>query len=142
MFVNGIGELRNFLDGRKLLSAKPFQSGYFVVTGMTGVAALLANSYVAYKLWLTISHQAALILGALVGLQIVYQWWRALRYYGVIRRLYAMKSDLEATENSPLDAAIRIAVGGLTDILFYCYGMLLVTSIVIGALVRHLERIR
>jgi hypothetical protein len=142
MFVNGLGELRNFLDGRKFLSARPFRSGYFVVISITGLLAFVANSYVAYKLWLTISQHAGLLLGILVGLQIVYQWWRALRYYDVIRRLYSMRLKEEAIDGSPLDAALRIALGGLTDILFYCYGTLLVISIVIGALLKHLERVR
>ena len=142
MFVSGLGELRNFLDGRKFLSTTPFRSGYFMVISVSGLLALVANSYVAYRLWLTISTQAGLLLGILVGIQIVYQWWRALRYYNVIRRLYSMRTGSDAAEGSPLDAALRIAIGGLTDILFYSYGTLLVTPIVIGALLRHLERVR
>ena len=52
-----------------------------------------------------------------------------------------MKSADEAKEGSPLDLAIRIATGGLTDLLFYCFGITLVMLVVAGVLLMHLNHV-
>jgi len=63
-------------------------------------------------------------------------------YFSRIRKLYSMVSKENGIEDHPLEIALRLATRGLTDILFYCYGMLLVALVLIGVLLGHLERMK
>jgi len=49
-----------------------------------------------------------------------------------------MKQQEEAEDGTPVDAALRIAAGGLTDLLFYSYGMLIVALAIVWLLLKHL----
>lgn len=112
MFVTGVGDLRKFLDGQKLLVFKPIRSGFFVITGLVGMLAFLVSVYVDYRLWLRGKPEAAFAFGGLICIQIIYQWWRTLGYYAIIRKLYSLRGENEAKEGPSIDAALRIAVGG------------------------------
>jgi len=50
-----------------------------------------------------------------------------------------MKSQKEGEEGTPLDAALRISAGGLTDFLFYSYAMIIVALAVIELILKHIE---
>ena len=50
----------------------------------------------------------------------------------------SMKQQEEAEDGTPVDAALRIAAGGLTDLLFYSYGMLIVALAIVWLLLKHL----
>jgi hypothetical protein len=142
LFIANIGEIRAFLDGRCFLRNGPLQSGYFLVASLVGLVAFVADGYLIYRQW-SVPHMMGMCgLAGLIGIQIVYQWWRALRYYAMIRKLYSLRTQTEAQDGTPLDAALRIATGGLTDILFYSYGMLIVSLAIIGLILRHLEPVR
>jgi hypothetical protein len=133
---------RSFIDGRKFLSGFPLGSAYFVVVSLVGLAAVVADVYILSRHWHTLGSFGVIILAVLIGVQLIYQWSRTLRYYSRVRELYLRKSDEEAQDGSPLDLALRIAAGGLTDLLFYCYGMTLLALILVGALLTRLDGVR
>ena len=135
-------DFRTFLDGRRFMTDSPFRSGYFVVASVAGLGAVLTDAYLIVRHWQTLNEGVVITLGIVIGVQLIYQWWRTLRYYSQIRKLDATKAEGEAKEGTPLDGALRLATGGLTDILFYCYGMTLVALILIGVLLTHLDRVR
>jgi len=137
-----MNDLRTFVDGRCFLTGSPFRSMHFVVASTLGLVAFVVDVCVIYRHRETLNIYVAVVLGILIGVQIIYQWWRALRYYSKIRKLYAMRSEEEARAGTPLDIALRIAAGGITDILFYCYGMTLVALILIGVLLTRLEAVK
>jgi hypothetical protein len=134
--------LRNFVDGRIFLTDSPFRSAYFMVATVVGLVSAVIDVYLLFRHWQTLNVYIVLVLGILIGVQLVYQWVRTLRYYYNIRKLYTVKSEVEAKEGTPLDIALRIATGGLTDTLFYCYGMILVEVITIGVLLTRLDGMR
>jgi hypothetical protein len=138
VLVTVMDDLRTFVDGRRFLTGSPFRSVYFVVASALGFVAVTVDVYVIYRHRQTLNIYVALVLGILIGVQIIYQWWRTLRYYSKLRKLYAMRSEEEAKVGTPLDIALRITAGGLTDILFYCYGMTLASLVLIGVLLTHL----
>ena len=140
MFIEGVGEVRSFLDGRSFLEGAPFRSGYFVITSVVGMGALLGDAYLVYRCWPMRNGLAVLGLAGLIAIQIIYQWWRIWRYYAVIRKLYSRKRLAEAEDGTALDAALRIAAGGLIDILFYSYGMVIVALAIIGLLLMRLQK--
>ena len=72
----------------------------------------------------------------------MYQWWRAFGYYAEIRRLCRMDSGKELGSDTPQNAALRIAVGGINSVLFYSFGMTLVCLILIGWLLGRLDGTR
>lgn len=137
-----MNNLRNFVDGRIFLTGSPFRSVYFVVATVVGLVSAVIDVYLLVRHWQTLNAYIVNALGILIGVQLVYQWVRTLRYYSNIRKLYTVKSEVEAMEGTPLDVALRIATGGLTDMLFYCYGMTLVALITIGVLLTHLDGAR
>ena len=134
-----VGEVRAYLDGRSFLTSHPSRSGYFLVASLLGLSALITDGYLIYQQWSVPNMMGMCGLEGLIGIQIVYQWWRTLRYYAMIRRLYSMKSQKEGEEGTPLDAALRISAGGLTDFLFYSYAMIIVALAVIELILKHIE---
>ena len=104
------------------------------------MGALLGDAYLVYRCWPMRNGLAVLGLAGLIAIQIIYQWWRIWRYYAVIRKLYSRKRLAEAEDGTALDAALRIAAGGLIDILFYSYGMVIVALAIIGLLLMRLQK--
>ncbi len=75
------------------------------------------------------------MLSVMVGLQVIYQWIRSLRYYARIRRLYAMATKDDKNPISEItETALQTAVGGITDMLFYYYGIVIVELCIISNL--------
>lgn len=131
----------NFTDGRGLLTRSPFRSGLFIVTSSVALGSILVDAYIIYRHWRTAGVYAALILSTLIGLQLIYQWLRALRYYAKLRDLYA-GSDEEIRAGSPLGIALRIAAGGMVNLLFFSFGTILLALILIGVLLTRLDGMR
>ena len=134
--------LRTFIDGRRFLTDSPFRSGYFLTASLVGLGAVITAGFVTFRHWQKLNAGAIEIITIVIGLQLIYQWVRILRYYSKIRNLYAMKPEWEAKEGTPVDIALRIATGGLIEILFYCYGMTFVALFLIGAILTHFGRIK
>jgi hypothetical protein len=132
-------DFRGYIDGRSFLTGSTFRSGYFLSASIVGLCAVVIDVYILIHHWQALNKGAVVVLGGLIGVQLIYQWWRTLRYYSKVRELYSMRSE-DARDGTPLDVALRIAVGGLVDILFYCYGMTLMALIFIGVLLTHLGR--
>ena len=132
-----MGDIGNFIDGRGLLTRSPFRSGYFVVASLMAVGCLLASAYIICRYWRAMGVYNAFVLGSLISVEQIYQWWRALRYYAKLRELYS-GSDVEMREGSPLGIALRVAAGGIVDLLFYSYGTILFILILIGVLLGRL----
>ncbi len=127
------------IDGSRFISGSAFRSPRFLVLTALGFAVLVVDLIILY-LNRRAEHAASLVvIGGLVAVQLLHQWWGILRYYSRIRSLYAAaKLEGEVREGSPLDLAVRIAAGGLADILFYGYGIALILLILVGLLARHL----
>jgi hypothetical protein len=131
-----------YIDGRRFLTQSPLRSTWFLIPTALGVAALIIDAALLVRYQHLLNVNASIALGALVGAQLIYQWWRTLRYYRKIRELYTTKAGDEAEDGSPLDLALRIAAGGLSDVLFYSYGMALIMLIVTGVLLAHMNQFK
>jgi hypothetical protein len=105
-----MGDIGNFPDGRSLLIGSPFRSAYFLIASAAGAGCIVVDVYLLYRHRQVLTTYAVLILSILIGLQSMYQWWRALRYYGKIRELYSRATDEGVKEGFYLDTALRIAV--------------------------------
>jgi signal transduction histidine kinase len=128
---------RGFFDGRLFLASSPFRSGHFILTSVIGFGSIALVGFILWWHWQILNLFVKIILAVPIGAQIVYQWLRVRRYYSKIRELYSEISHEEAVAKSNLDEVLKIAVGGMTDILFYCYGMILCSLVVIAALLTH-----
>ena len=124
----------SFLDGRRFLAASPFRSLSFVIASIAGLCAVIIDVYLIYRYLNTATVQLALILSISIGVQLIYQWFRVLRYRAKIRDLYTKGSD----DGSHLDVAVRVAVAGMIDVLFFSYGITIVALILIGFLLSRL----
>ena len=131
-------KIRGFIDGHIFFENSPFSSRYFRIASFVGLVSVVVDVYLIVEHWHALNIIVTVLLGAQIGVQLIYQWWRTWSYYSKIRKLYSMKSEEEAKEGSPLDLALRIAAGGLTDGLFYSYGMTLVALFIIGILLTRL----
>lgn len=131
----------NFTDGRGLLTKSPFRSGQFIVTSLVALGSILVDAYIVYRHWRSAGVYAALILSALIGVPLIYQWLRALRYYAKLRDLYS-RSDDETRASSPLGMALRVAAGGMINLLFFSFSITLLALILIGVLLTRLDGMR
>lgn len=128
-----------FVDGRTFLITSPFRSGWFVISTVLGLIAVVLDMLIVYRYWHVLSANIIAALAVTIGVELIYQWWRALRYYSKIRSLYLKKAVHEAKEGTDLDLALRIAAGGLANILFYCNGIALVLLALLGVCLRHIS---
>jgi hypothetical protein len=133
-----MGEIRTYMDGRRFLRDSPFRSWQFRSASMVGFVAVCADVYLIVRYWQRLSINAAECLVVLIGIQVVYQWWRTIRYYRKLRELYSLKPGAEAPAGSPVDLALRITAGALTEALFYFNGTALAALIFIGVLMSRL----
>ncbi len=132
----------NFLDGRTLLVGSPFRSLSFLIASVAGAGSVALAAYLLFRHLQMLTVNAAVLLGVLIGAQLVYQWWRVLRYRSKIRALYLKSSGEDTKEGSPLDIAVRVAVGGLVDVLFFSYGIAFSALVLIGFLLFRLDGLR
>jgi len=109
---------------------------------MICLASIVLTIYILYRHWHTLSGIDVVVVGGFLGLHSFYQWWRAMRYYSEIQILYSIGSRDEEGKQSPLDDALRVAVGGITDILFYSLGMIFIALGMIGGLLGRIDGIR
>jgi hypothetical protein len=137
-----MSKLDNFSDGRAFLLRSPFRSMHFLIVSSVGGACLVMVVYLLSSYKQILTAPTRMTIAVLIGLQIIYQWWRILRYYSRIRQLYSIRLEGEAKVETPLDMGLRIAAGGLIDMLFYCYGMTFVLLFVIGVLLSHVHGVK
>ena len=133
-----MNEVGNFPDGQKLLTGSPLQSGYFLSMSMLGLAALLWDVYLICQYWHSLNMYFIWALIGFIGIQLIYLWLRVVRYFAKLRSLYIPGFYEETKGGSSLDIALRIATGALNEILFYSYGLILCTLILVGVLLGHL----
>lgn len=137
-----MNEFGALLDGGVFLANSPFRSAYFLVISIVGCGIVAVNTYIICRHWNTLPLSVIVVLGVFISVHTVYQWWRALRYYSKIRALYGEVNSQEVKSMAPHEAALRIAAGGIADILFYSFGMTLITLGIIASTLTHLDGIR
>ncbi len=137
-----MSEIGNFIDGRGLLTKSPFRSWYFLLVTVLCLGSIMIVAYLIYMHWQALGLGAICFLVVFICVQAINQWWRALRYYSRLRKLYAAETDGEAKARSPLDIALRIAAGGITDLLFYSFGTTICSLILIRFLLTRVDGIR
>jgi len=125
------------IAGRRFSKASPFRPFHFAAAAMLGAAVVVLDIYLICRYFNTAPPYAALILGLPIGIQLIYQWWRALRYRSKLRELYSK----DPAQGSSDDAVIQLAITGIVDMLFYSYGIALFALILVGALLSRLEHL-
>jgi hypothetical protein len=130
-----MSDIGNFIEGRGSSAARPFHSFSFVLVSILGLGSVGFDVYLIFRHWRSAPAYVAAILSMPIGIQLIYQWFRVLRYRAKIRELYSKGSDA----GSGLNPAVVVAVRGMIDILFFSYGIALFALILIGLLLSRLE---
>lgn len=129
----------NCIDGNNFMTSSPFRSGYFLFATALGLASAVVDIYLIYRHWHTAPGYVVPILAIPIGLQLLYQWWRILRYRSKIRILCLTG---QGDDKRALDIGTRIAVGGMIDLSFYSNGIAFFALILIGCLLTRLDGLR
>jgi hypothetical protein len=137
-----MGNADNFPDGRKMLIGSPFRSMSFLIDSVLCFSAILAAAYILSRHWHTLNSAMVLVIAVFIGLQLFYQWLRALRYFERLRELYLAAESEPGREGSNLDIALRAAAFGMTDLLFYHFAMVLLCLVLIGSLLFRIDGIK
>jgi hypothetical protein len=137
-----MGEVGNYLDGRVLLTKSPTRSGYFVNASIPCFGAVLAAAYLVFTYHRVMTANFIVVLCVYIGLQAFYQWWRCVRNLNRVRQLYASVSEDQRVPGTQIDLALRVATGGMVDLLFYGSLMTICSLALIWALLRHLAATR
>lgn len=133
---------RNSIDGRIFLAGSPLRSTYFRIVTVVGLCIVTIDVYILARYWRTLPLPLVAVLGALIGAQTIYQWWRALYYYRLIRRLHGTEAANGENAQRSKQTALSVAVAALTDMLFYSFAMVLILLIVIALCLAHLQGTR
>jgi len=134
--------VRSFVDGRSFIAGSPFRSAHFLAASIVGLASVVTDAYLVYRHWRTAPIGVLLILGILIGVQSLYQWWRILRYRRKIRALCSNGAGEDAVEATSIPESARVAAGGMIEVLFFSYGITFVASILIAFLLMRLDGLR
>jgi hypothetical protein len=132
-----MSDIRAFIDGRRFSAASPFRSLSFMVASILGLGAVGLDVYLIFRHLHTAPAYVAMILSIPIGVQLIYQWWRALRCCKKVQELRLNASD----GRSPVDSAVQVAVSGMLDVLFFSYGINLSALILIGLLLSSLDHL-
>ena len=133
-----MGEVGNYPDGRTLLTKSLIRSGLLVNASVPclGAVAIVVYLVLIYHRLMTANFIVALC--GYIGLQAFYQWWRCVRILKRVRQLYASVPEDERIPGTQMDLALRIATGGMIDVLFLGSLMTICSLVLIWALLRHL----
>jgi hypothetical protein len=132
----------NIIDGRDILIRSPFRCYHFLITTVIGLAAVSWDAYLINRYWNILSTGTIVLMSLAVGAQIIYQWWRTLLCYGRLRRYAsAIQAELSGADND-FEMATRMAAGGIAEALLFCFFIILMEVIVIGALLAQIENLR
>jgi hypothetical protein len=127
------------IDGGRFLSGSAFRSPRFVLLTALAFGVVVVDFLTLYLNRRAEHALSFALIGGLAAVQLLHSWWRILWFYSKIRSLYAAaKLEREVREGSSLDLALRTAAGGLADLLFYCYGTILMLLGLIWFLVKDL----
>jgi hypothetical protein len=137
LLVRNMNQHRGFFDGRVFLTKSAFRSGHFFLTSVMGLGAIALVGFILVQFSQSLNVYVEVILAVPIGAQILYQWLRTRRYYSKIRELYSKRQHDEPVEESSLEEALKTAAGGIAEVLFYSYGMILCCLAVIAALLAH-----
>ena len=134
----GLGHppIGNSIDGRTFLNGSPMRSIYFRIVTVLGLCIVTIDGYILVRYWRIVPAALVSLLGVLIGVQTVYQWWRALYYYRLIRQIYNAEIAKGGNPESN-GAALSIAAKALTDMLFYSFAMILLLLIVVELFLVH-----
>jgi hypothetical protein len=134
-----MGSVSNLFDGGK---DSPFRKGTFLFVSAVALGSVVADAYLVYRHMQTTPVYVAVILSTPIGVQLVYQWFRVLLGCAKMQELRAKSSTEEKKDGSLLDAAARMYVRGMIDLLFYSYGIAIFALILIGLLLSRLDGLR
>ena len=112
------------------------------MASIEALGVVLLNAYLIFRYWRAFPSYAVLLLCIPIGMQSIYQWLRALRYYARVRALYHRGAAEEITAGDHQEVALQAAIGGMTDLLSHSYTMVLLAQVLIWALLTHLDGIR
>lgn len=114
----------------------------FLVASCLTLASIALDAYLIYRHWHTAPAYVVPILSIPIGLQLIYQWWRVLRYQAKIQDLYSKGVDIGVPKGSALDFTVRVATRAMIELLFFSNGMILLALILIGGLLTRLDGIK
>jgi hypothetical protein len=140
--MKGMRDTGNFADGRGLLRSSPFRSWQFVNASIAGLGCVVLNVYLLYRHRHGLTTNNIVVVLLPVCILLVGQWTRTLRYCSRIRELYSIASDNDIETGSPMDIALRVAAGGITEVLFWLYLTNLYTLIYVAVLLSRLDGLR
>jgi hypothetical protein len=112
------------------------------MVSIEALGVVLLNVYLICRYWRVFPSYAVLLLCIPIGIQSIYQWLRALRYYTRVRALYYGRPTEEITPDAHPDVALQTAIGGMTDVLSHSYTMVLLAQVLIWALLARLDGIK
>ena len=124
-----------FDQSRTVPAVWPFALGSFIVVAVLGACAVAIDLYLIYRFWNTAPAYLFPILSVSIGLQLIYQWGRLLRYRAKVQDLCSSIS----VDLAPVESIVRVASHEMLELLFFSYGTILVALIVIGILLSRME---
>jgi hypothetical protein len=127
--------MRNHTHEQDILDGVPYRSPLFWIATTTGAAAIIIDLYIVYRFSLQVPITFSLFLLILIGLQLVYQWWRPIRVCGEIRKL--LTPGLDNGDPNNYQTALRVAIRGTINMLFFSFGMVLFALLAIAFLLSH-----
>jgi hypothetical protein len=150
VFVMRVNEFETFQEGSGLLSESrrsthirsPFRSEYFVMGSIFTMCSVVMIVYLICIHWRVLGIFGSFALVFFIGALVLYQWWRAFRWYSVIRKCCSEVAKEEVCAEPRLFSALGIAALGISNLMLYAAVLAFVALTVIGALLTHLDGLK
>ena len=119
---------RGPISGLSFFSRSPFYSLRVLVVGATNLVCVFLDASLLIRFWDRMPSHAKHVL-IIFGVVLVFSWWGSIRNLNRLRDLY-INLDQETTgagPGSPMDIALGVAAGGITDCLLCISGLTFLT---------------
>lgn len=108
-------------DGLLSVHSPMQRSFYFWFATFLGICCIAIDIYIAAAHWRLIRGREFSILTVPIGLQVVYQWWRVLRYENKIKALVDNLNNDRMQAETIVNEMPSIARGALMDVLLWSF---------------------
>jgi hypothetical protein len=125
------------VDGLLLLGKPLFRSSYFWLATAVGAACLIGDAYIIFEHWQLLSEKGVLWFSIPLILQVIFLWWRVLRYYDRLKDLCPDEVLADSSMETRRQTILATAAGGLTDILFWAFALHFLMIICVCSALSH-----
>ena len=132
-----MSEMESRTDGGESPEPPTVRSLYFLLATAMGLFAIALCSYVVISHWNLLHWKTSMYCILLVCLHTIYQWFRVVGYFKVMKGKYTFGSGMSG--GNDIEDPLSLSVRGLSMVLLNSYGITLISLYAINLILEGIE---